>query len=176
MRIWMQALSDSAVAGASQDQDSASRTTAKRMSRWVAVPPWPPEVPLTLKRDHFGGAEHPPESLVGLFRRLLSDTHHGRDGVEIHDLVSVESVVPRLVSPEYGVPMTMMLRTTAEQDKILAAAAVRAGVSKQQFILDAAPPRLLTTPLSASGHRAAAIQRRDLLDRLGRALIRPSST
>jgi uncharacterized protein (DUF1778 family) len=63
----------------------------------------------------------------------------------------------------------MMLRTTPDQDKILDAAAVRAGVSKQQFILDAA----LTAAADHSEHRDELIeilreQRRDLLDRLGR--------
>ena len=65
--------------------------------------------------------------------------------------------------------MTMMLRTTPDQDKILDAAAVRAGVSKQQFILDAA----LTAAADHSEQRDELIemlreQRRDLLDRLGR--------
>ena len=65
--------------------------------------------------------------------------------------------------------MSMMLRTTPDQDKILDAAAVRAGVSKQQFILDAA----LTAAADHSEQRDELIevlreQRRDLLDRLGR--------
>ena len=65
--------------------------------------------------------------------------------------------------------MSMMLRTTPDQDKILDAAAVRAGVSKQQFILDAA----LTAAADHSEQREELIemlreQRRDLLDRLGR--------
>ena len=65
--------------------------------------------------------------------------------------------------------MSMMLRTTPDQDKILDAAAVRAGVSKQQFILDAA----LTAAADHSAQRDELIemlreQRRDLLDRLGR--------
>ena len=65
--------------------------------------------------------------------------------------------------------MSMMLRTTPNQDKILDAAAVRAGVSKQQFILDAA----LTAAADHSEQRDELIemlreQRRDLLDRLGR--------
>ena len=65
--------------------------------------------------------------------------------------------------------MSMMLRTTPDQDKILDAAAVRAGVSKQQFILDAA----LTAAADHSEQRDEMIkmlreQRRDLLDRLGR--------
>ena len=65
--------------------------------------------------------------------------------------------------------MSMMLRTTPDQDKILDAAAVRAGLSKQQFILDAA----LTAAADHSEQRDELIemlreQRRDLLDRLGR--------
>ena len=65
--------------------------------------------------------------------------------------------------------MSMMLRTTPDQDKILDAAAVRAGVSKQQFILDAA----LNAAADHSEQRDELIemlreQRRDLLDRLGR--------
>ena len=65
--------------------------------------------------------------------------------------------------------MSMMLRTTPDQDKILDAAAVRAGVSKQHFILDAA----LTAAADHSEQRDELIemlreQRRDLLDRLGR--------
>jgi len=65
--------------------------------------------------------------------------------------------------------MSMMLRTTPDQDKILDAAAVKAGVSKQQFILDAA----LTAAADHSEQRDELIemlreQRRDLLDRLGR--------
>jgi uncharacterized protein (DUF1778 family) len=65
--------------------------------------------------------------------------------------------------------MSMMLRTTPDQDKILDAAAVRAGVSKQQFILDAA----LTAAADHSEQRDELIemlreQRRDLLDQLGR--------
>ena len=65
--------------------------------------------------------------------------------------------------------MSMMLRTTPDQDKILDAAAVRAGVSKQQFILDAA----LSAAADHSEQRDELIemlreQRRDLLDRLGR--------
>ena len=65
--------------------------------------------------------------------------------------------------------MSMMLRTTPDQDKILDAAAIRAGVSKQQFILDAA----LTAAADHSEQRDELIemlreQRRDLLDRLGR--------
>jgi uncharacterized protein (DUF1778 family) len=65
--------------------------------------------------------------------------------------------------------MSMMLRTTPDQDKILDAAAVRAGVSKQQFILNAA----LTAAADHSEQRDELIemlreQRRDLLDRLGR--------
>ena len=65
--------------------------------------------------------------------------------------------------------MSMMLRTTPDQDKILDAAAARAGVSKQQFILDAA----LTAAADHSEQRDELIemlreQRRDLLDRLGR--------
>jgi len=65
--------------------------------------------------------------------------------------------------------MSLMLRTTPDQDKILDAAAVRAGVSKQQFILDAA----LTAAADHSEQRDELIemlreQRRDLLDRLGR--------
>ena len=65
--------------------------------------------------------------------------------------------------------MSMMLRTTPDQDKILDAAAVKAGVSKQQFILSAA----LTAAADHSEQRDELIemlreQRRDLLDRLGR--------
>jgi uncharacterized protein (DUF1778 family) len=65
--------------------------------------------------------------------------------------------------------MSMMLRTTPDQDKILDAAAVRAGLSKQQFILNAA----LTAAADHSEQRDELIemlreQRRDLLDRLGR--------
>ena len=65
--------------------------------------------------------------------------------------------------------MSMMLRTTPDQDKILDAAAVRAGVSKQQFILNAA----LAAAADHSEQRDELIemlreQRRDLLDRLGR--------
>ena len=65
--------------------------------------------------------------------------------------------------------MSMMLRTTPDQDKILDAAAIRAGVSKQQFILNAA----LTAAADHSEQRDELIemlreQRRDLLDRLGR--------
>ena len=65
--------------------------------------------------------------------------------------------------------MSMMLRTTPDQDKILDAAAVRAGVSQRQFILDAA----LTAAADHSEQRDELIemlreQRRDLLDRLGR--------
>jgi uncharacterized protein (DUF1778 family) len=65
--------------------------------------------------------------------------------------------------------MSMMLRTTRDQDELLDAAAARAGVSKQQFILDAA----LTAAADHSEQRDELIevlreQRRDLLDRLGR--------
>jgi uncharacterized protein (DUF1778 family) len=65
--------------------------------------------------------------------------------------------------------MSMMLRTTRDQDEILDAAAARAGVSKQQFILDAA----LAAAADHGEQRDELIQvlreqRRDLLDRLGR--------
>jgi uncharacterized protein (DUF1778 family) len=64
----------------------------------------------------------------------------------------------------------MTLRTTADQDEILSAAAARAGVSKQQFILDAA----LAAAADHSALRDSIIgqlqvERRELLDRLGRA-------